>query len=117
MDIKLRARLSAYSKVESISGLNSNIPSPDVTAAGNVLGVNNSGNYTLFPTVSTPEIDNLFSDVGTNTTVTKEEIDTLFYEEKLRDESVIRDQVNTPSNEESTQVSTVSFVDIDSLFK
>ena len=117
MDIKLRARLSAYSKVESISGLNSNIPAPDVTAAGNVLGVNNSGNYTLFPSVSTPEIDNLFSDVGTNTTVTKEEIDTLFHEEKLHDASVIRDRVSTPSDQESTQVSTVSVVDIDSLFK
>ena len=117
MDIKLRARLSAYSKVESICGLNSNIPAPDATAAGNVLGVNNSGNYTLFPTVSTPEIDTLFSDVRTITTVTNEEIDTLFHEEKLRDESVIRDKVNTPSNEGSTQVDTVSSVGIDSLFK
>lgn len=117
MDIKLRARLSAYSKVESISGLNSNIPSPDVTAAGNVLGVNNSGNYTLFPTVSTPEIDNLFSDVRMITTVTNEEIDTLFQEEKLLDASVTRDQVNTPYHEGSTQVGTVSFSSIDSLFK
>lgn len=60
MDIKLRARLSAYSKIESIDGVNSNVPAPDATAAGNVLGVNNSGKYTLFPTVSTAEIDTLF---------------------------------------------------------
>ena len=98
MDIKLRARLSAYSKIESISGLNSITPVPDATAAGSVLGVNNTGNYTLFPTVSTAEIDNLFGDVGTDDIVTKEEIDTLF-------------------KEEEPEITTVSFADIDALFK
>lgn len=97
MDIKLRARLSAYSKIESINGLTSNTPVPDATAAGSVLGVNNSGNYTLFPTVSHAEIDTLFGNVGTDDIVTKDEIDTLFPEEE-------------------PEVSTVSFADIDSLF-
>ena len=98
MDIKLRARLSAYSKIESISGLNSNTPVPDATAAGSVLGVNKTGNYTLFPTVTESEIDSLFMDIIPDEIVTKEEIDTLFTEE------------------EKPEVSTVSFADIDSLF-
>lgn len=116
MDIKLRARLSAYSKIESINGLNSNTPVPDATAAGSVLGVNNSGNYTLFPTVSHAEIDNLFGNVGTDDIVTKDEIDTLFPEEEVKDEPVTKDQIDTLFPEEEPEVSTVSFADIDSLF-
>lgn len=117
MDIKLRARLSAYSKIESINGLTSNTPVPDATAAGSVLGVNNSGNYTLFPTVSHAEIDNLFGDVGTDDIVTKDEIDTLFPEEEVKDEPVTKDQIDTLFPEEEPEISTVSFADIDSLFK
>lgn len=117
MDIKLRARLSAYSKIESLSGLNSNTPVPDATAAGSVLGVNNSGNYTLFPTVSESEIDKLFGDVGQDDIVTKDEIDTLFPDEQVNDEPVSKDQIDTLFPEEEPEVSTVSFADIDSLFK
>lgn len=117
MDIKLRARLSAYSKIESINGLTSNTPVPDATAAGSVIGVNNSGNYTLFPTVSRAEIDNLFGDVGTDDVVTKDDIDTLFPEEEVRDEPVTKDQIDTLFIEDEPQISTVSFEDIDSLFK
>lgn len=117
MDIKLRARLSAYSKIESINGLTSNTPVPDATAAGSVLGVNNSGNYTLFPTVSTAEIDNLFGDVGTDDIVTKEEIDTLFPDEQVKDEPVSKDQIDTLFKEEEPEITTVSFADIDALFK
>ena len=100
MDIKLRARLSAYSKIESVDGVNSNVPAPDATAAGNVLGVNNSGKYTLFPTVSTAEINALFTDIIPDEVVTKDDIDTLF----------------EPDDEEP-EISTVSYADIDSLFK
>ena len=116
MDIKLRARLSAYSKIESISGLNSNTPVPDATAAGSVLGVNNTGNYTLFPTVTEAEIDKLFGDVGQDEVVTKEEIDTLFPEEPAVEETVSKEQIDTLFPEEEPEISTVSFADIDSLF-
>lgn len=116
MDIKLRARLSAYSKIESISGLNSNTPVPDATAAGSVLGVNNSGKYTLFPTVSHSAIDGLFADVVTDEIITKDEIDTLFQEEK-HEEPVTKDEIDTLFVEKEQEISTVSFADIDSLFK
>ena len=33
MDIKIRARLSAYSRLESLEGLQNNIPSPSVEDA------------------------------------------------------------------------------------
>ncbi len=115
MDIKLRARLSAYSKIESIGGLNSNTPVPDATAAGSVLGVNKTGSYTLFPTVSQAEIDNLFGDVVTDEIVTKEEIDTLFPEQEM-EESVSKDQIDTLFAEEESEIKTISFADIDSLF-
>lgn len=117
MDIKLRARLSAYSKIESINGLTSNTPVPDATAAGSVIGVNNSGSYTLFPTVSVAEIDNLFGDVGTDDIVTKEEIDTLFPDEQVRDEPVSKEEIDTLFENEKPEITTVSFADIDSLFK
>lgn len=116
MDIKLRARLSAYSKIESISGLNSNTPVPDATSAGSVLGVNNSGMYTLFPTVKQEDIDGLFTDVIPDEVVSKEDIDTLF-EETVTDEPVSKEQIDTLFEEEEPVVSTVSFADIDSLFK
>ena len=115
MDIKLRARLSAYSKIESISGLNSNTPVPDATSAGSVLGVNNSGMYTLFPTVKQEDIDELFTDVIPDEVVSKEDIDTLF-EETITDEPVSKEQIDTLFEEEEPVVSTVSFADIDSLF-
>lgn len=116
MDIKLRARLSAYSKIESISGLNSNTPVPDATSVGSVLGVNNSGMYTLFPTVKQEDIDGLFTDVIPDEIVSKEDIDTLFEEETVTDEPVSKEQIDTLFEEEEPVVSTVSFADIDSLF-
>ena len=54
MDIKLRARLTAYSKVDSIEGTVSNLP-----------------------TIDKEHIDSLF-DSPKDRVVTKEEIDTLF---------------------------------------
>ena len=74
MDIKLRARLSAYSKVDSITSLQSYVPVPEATNAGNILGVGNAGEYTLIGTASPSDIDNIFTPVVDNT-VTKDEID------------------------------------------
>lgn len=76
MEIKLRARLSAYTKIESIQN-SANIPDPDIAMAGNVLGVNNKGKYTLFPHSESTDIDELFSNVDLTTSITKEEIDSL----------------------------------------
>lgn len=135
MDIKLRAKLSAYSKIESINDLSSNTPVPDALAAGSVLGVNNTGNYTLFPKVSNEDIDELFYDVATDDVVTKDDIDTLFeekevvtsvskneidtlFETKEDAKPVSKDEIDTLFKQESDPIiSTVSFADIDSLFK
>ena len=133
MDIKLRARLSAYSKIESISGLgnSSSLPKPTVTDSGQVLGVNSSGNYTLFPSIQKEDIDTLFADLVEEETVTKEEIDELFPED---DEtvSVTKDEIDSLFNndvvnavdkdkvddllESDSQIGTVTFTEIDSLF-
>ena len=64
MDIRLRARLSAYSKV-----VDSNCPDPDKTVAGHVLGVDQEGTYSFLPRVSEKEIETLFpSDNSTENT-------------------------------------------------
>lgn len=118
MDIKLRARLSAYSKIESISGLNSGVPVPEATDTGAVLGVSDTGKYTLFPTVKETEIDSLFSDAPTEETVSKEEIDSLFEGDKAVPEAVSKEEIDTlfENKKEESNISTVSFADIDSLF-
>ena len=59
MDIKLRARLSAYSKVNN-ADFNNQIPIPTGDNKGDVLGVNNSGDYTFLDIVNTSYIDTLF---------------------------------------------------------
>jgi hypothetical protein len=136
MDIKLRARLSAYSKIESISGINSNIPDPDALKEGHVLGVGTDGKYTLFgkvtpedidgtfntstePDVATKdEIDNLFEeDQGSTEAVTKEEIDSLFASVDTVDSATKEEIDELFGNTTDTQVGTVSYADIDSLFK
>lgn len=118
MDIKLRARLSAYSKIESINSLNSNTPVPDATAAGNVLGVSNTGNYTLFPMVKSEDIDSLFTNTDTETIVSKEDIDSLFEKDNSEFESVTKDEIDSlfKESENTPVIGTVSHEDIDSLF-
>ena len=105
MDIKLRARLSAYAKIESLSQLQTNLPDPDSMAAGYMLGVNNQGTYTLFPTVAAPEIDELFEDIPAikpeYETATKEHIDELFPEQSLNDSAVTKSDINTLFDNES----------------
>lgn len=106
MDIKLRARLSAYSKIESLP-TSTTIPDPDVYNSGNVLGVNDEGRYTLFPQVENEDIDELFTDTDLSRFVTKEEIDTLFDKQETNDSE---DNLSDTS-------SNVSKADIDSLFQ
>ena len=100
MDIKLRARLSAYGRlsVESTSG-GSDLPTPSINNVGNVVGVGSTGNYELFSRVTQSEIDSLFNTKPEQSnTVTKDDIDTLF--DSVSETSYVR----------------VSEKDIDSLF-
>ena len=103
MDIRLRARLSAYSKVDSISS-SCNVPVPDVVDSGSVLGVNEEGQYTFFKNTKHEDVDELFTDTDLTTFVTKEEINSLF-------ENVVADPT-VP--QESDQL--VTKEDIDKLF-
>lgn len=103
MEIKLRAKLSAYSKVNSISS-SCNVPLPDVVDSGSVLGVNDAGQYTFFKNTKQEDVDELFTNADLTTSVTKEEIDSLF-------ENVVEDPT-VP--QESDQL--VTKEDIDKLF-
>lgn len=103
MDIRLRARLSAYSKVDSISS-SCNVPVPDVVDSGSVLGVNEEGQYTFFKNTKHEDVDELFTNTNLTTSVTNEEIDSLF-------ENVV-DGLTVP--QESDQL--VTKEDVDKLF-
>ena len=93
MDIKLRARLSAYSKVSSIS---TQIPLPESSDSGSVLGVNESGKYELYPRVSHESIDSLFTgQLDEPRVITKNEIDTLFENTDTDTKSVSRSQIDS----------------------
>ncbi len=134
MDIKIRARLSAYSKIASVEGLNTTLPLTREDDAGAVLGVGENGTYTLFPTVGKEKVDEMFIDVSGPTTVEKEDIDTLFEEEKEhtavtkeeidslfstdeKPEAVGKEDIDTLFHNNESPIGTVSFADIDSLFK
>lgn len=79
MDIRLRARLSAYSKVSDVS--ETLIPDPDETFAGHVLGVGQEGTYSFLPRVSEDDIDELFSSSSLADAITDDSrIDSLFNE-------------------------------------
>ena len=140
MDIKLRARLSAYSKIESVQGLSGNMPDPDATKAGNVLGVGTNGQYTLFGRVTEEDINSKFAAVGEPEVADKREIDELFEDTAAgTTESVSKDKIDelfaestTETNEPATKddiddlfeeqteaapYARVSYSDIDSLFK
>ena len=117
MDIKLRARLSAYSKVESIqTGVTK--PDPELAHAGKILGVNTSGNYTLFDSVDKQKINSLFADsTPAATTITKDEIDGLFPSEKQA-VSAGTDRIDALFTRQNPPASVVvSHQAIDSLFK
>ena len=94
MDIKLRAKLAAYSKVTSIG---SNIPTPSVDNAGDVVGVNDEGKYTLFSKVTHEQIDSLFEgQLDKSRVVTKDEIDTLFEDDTTKPYATVsRSQIDS----------------------
>lgn len=153
MDIKLRARLSAYSKIESLEGLQNNIPVPDTGDYGSVLGVGDTGKYTLFPRISQEDMDSQLGTIGAPDTVTKDSIDNLFVtqeeptaidkatidtlfgkeeEPEAVDKSTIdtlftstdepdavdKEEIDTLFKKEPTEtIGTVSYAEIDSLFK
>lgn len=80
MDIKLNARLSAYSKVNSLDP--NKLPLPNGGNEGDVLGVDAHGEYTLIDCVANETIDTLFNgDITEAISVTKDTIDTLFIDE------------------------------------
>jgi hypothetical protein len=114
LDIKLRARLSAYSKVNSMVDSGSTLPDPSYSDGNAVLGVTN-GEYKLIPSIGAKSIDTLFTDMDTPTSVEKSEIDTLFKEEAVP-ESVNKDEIDSLFNS-TDDVGTVSYSQIDSLFR
>lgn len=114
MDIKIRARLSAYSKIDS--NISSNLPSPGTGSVGAILGVGEGGNYELFQNVREPNIDTLFTENNEPTLVTKDTIDTLF-ESVDSDVSVPKDRIDTLfTNEDGDTISSVTYSAIDTLF-
>ncbi len=110
MDIKLRARLSAYSKIESVpqSGSEGGLPDTNLIPPGTVVGVGENGTFIPVPSITKEDVDTLFTDVDDeeNNVVTKEEIDSLF--DPKEDESVENNTTNDPR--------AVTREEIDSLF-
>lgn len=114
MNIKIRARLAAYSKIDS--NISSNLPSPGTNSVGAVLGVGENGNYELFQNVREPNIDTLFTDTNEPTLVTKDTIDTLFDVGDI-DVAVQKDKIDTLfTNEDGDTISSVTYSAIDTLF-
>ena len=116
MDIKLRARLTAYSKVDSITA-GATLPDPDLAYTGHVLGIGSNGDFNLFPAVESTAIEGLFADETPPTTViTKDEIDKLFTQEP-KVETVTKDRIDSMfDTEDPVNGLVVSFEAIDSLF-
>lgn len=132
MDIKIRARLSAYSKVSSIDSISTELPLAGKSDAGSVVGVGEDGSYTLFPTsnkdsidemftyssVPTPvekqEIDGLFSNEDTATSVTKDAIDSLFTDSKTSG-VVGKEEIDSLFTNSTNNASVVRFNDVGSL--
>lgn len=137
MDIKLRARLSAYSKIESIQGLNDNtLPHPDAAAEGHVLGVGKDGEYTLFrrvtpedmnekwghpqnPEVTSKEwIGTLFERPAESTDViNKEKIDELFEGSPEVVDVTNKESINTLFDNKTEEVDVTNKEEIDTLFE
>ena len=92
MNIKLNARLSAYSKVDSIQ----------------------SGECSV-DTITNEQIDELFEDLDNPQSVKKDEIDTLFKTQE-EPESVSKDEIDNLFVDEDHTVTSVSYNEIDSLF-
>lgn len=86
--LKLRARLSAYSKIESLQELNETLPDPDTLTPGSGIVVSPDGDFIPMNAVTSSEIDTLFNDGhvpdvpdeegGAPEAITFAEIDSLF---------------------------------------
>lgn len=87
MELKLRAKLTAYSKLD-ITSASSGLPDASELDAGSVVGVGEAGEYELFPTVTYGEIDSLFDPQSQPTSVTKDEIDSLFDDQSVTKQDI-----------------------------
>lgn len=74
MNINLTARLKAYGKLDISQEYN--IPTPNSSDAGKLLGVDSNGNYILLGDLANSQIDELFEDIHSRT-----KIDMLFEED------------------------------------
>lgn len=120
MDIKLRARLSAYSKIESIQGMsNNNLPHPDATAEGHVLGVGSNGQYTLIRRVTQEDMSEKWGQAQSAEYTPKEWIDTLFDKPAEKVDVLDKESIDTLFDGESTEgkVDVTEKETIDSVFK
>lgn len=117
MDIKIKARLSAYSKFDTSKGSGGFLPDPMSATDGTVLGVN-EGKYTLFPKVNKEDVDGLFVGLDEPQSVTKDAIDGLF-EDKDDTKPVTKTVIDTlfGADQYEATIGTVSYSAIDSLFK
>lgn len=110
MDIKLRARLSAYSKVDAVRATIDDIPT-----------ISNSDIDGLFPgrvesAVSKGKIDTLFAEDKKPMAVDKAAIDTLFDGQETKTTAVDKATIDTLFDGEESTVGRVSYAAIDSLF-
>lgn len=113
MNIKLRARLSAYSKLSTESS--SSLPNVEDFEGDGFVTVTNK-KYAVQPVerITETDIDGMFGD--TETTVSKEQIDSLFITEPSDSYGTVsKDEIDTLFDNDD-EVGTVSFADIDSLF-
>lgn len=78
MNIKLHAKLAAYSKISEIKN-EMELPEPTFSDIGGFVGVGVDGKYTIFKNVSQSRIDELFTEEGIEVNTTnKALIDSLF---------------------------------------
>lgn len=118
MEMKIRARLSAYSKVDSMSGLG--VPAATEENAGAVLAVDATGNYSLVSSVSSSQVDDLFNEEVFPEIVDKDTIDSLFETVIEDDRPISKDEIDNLFGEvdnSGNSVGTVTHSAIDSLFK
>ena len=75
MNIKLRARLQAYGKLDISKNV---LPEPSVADAGKFVGVGHDGEYVLFANATDSTIDRLFGDEESSNQAKRSLIDSLF---------------------------------------
>lgn len=114
MNIKLRARLAAYSKLNTYSS--DSLPNIEDFEGDGVVTVTDK-KYAVQPVerITETDIDSMFG--TTETTVSKEQIDSLFFTQPTDSYGTVsKDEIDTLFDDEDNDVGTVSFADIDSLF-